>query len=127
MATIVSNALNQFKQTVTRKRPTTDYNSSDQVIADYSSTTDLVMSVVIIKNHKTNEQTSLEGVREVFPAKLIAAEDSNIQDFDLIVTSDDIFQVKNSQNKANNFIGAVSSDPSYFYCDLTYYNNDTTL
>lgn len=127
MVSIQQSARNQFGQDVTRKRPDSAYNSSGQLEFDYSSTTDTTVNIVIIKNYQSNEQLSKEGIKEIFPAKLIGDPTLDIKEYDLIVTATETFQVLNAQVKANNITGSVLSDPSYFYCDLTYFDHDTIL
>ncbi len=126
MSVIQVLARSQFGQTVTRKRPLTSTNASGHPSRNYGSLSSLSVNVVIVKNKQENQQ-KFEGLKEVFPAHLVGATDLDIQDFDLIVTATEIFQVKNAQLKANNITGAISTDPSYFYCDLDYFDHDTTI
>ena len=126
MTDIQESARGQFGQNVTRKRPSSDYNSAGQQEFDYSSTTDSTVNVVLVKNYLNNEQER-EGIKQNFPAKIFGATDLDVKDYDLIVTATETFQVLNAQIKANNITGSASTIPSYFYANLTYFDHDDTL
>jgi len=126
MSVIQVLARSQFGQTVTRKRPDQDYNASGHNELDYTSLTSSSINVVIVKSKQQNDQ-KFEGVQEHFPAHMIGATTLDVKDWDLIVTATETFQVKNAQLKADNISGTIGTDPSYFYCDLEYFDHDTTI
>lgn len=127
MVTIESAARNIMGQDVTRKRPQQDINGSGQREFNYGSLSSSVVNVLLIKHYLNNDQTSKEGLKQLFPAKLVGDISLDIKDFDLIVTATEIFQVVNAQIKANNITGLLTTDPGYFYCDLTYFDHDTVI
>lgn len=126
MVSIQEIARSQFGQNITRSRPTQSYNAGGQPKLDYTDLTSTTLNVAIVKNYAKDEQ-KLEGLKQDFPAKLFGETDLDIQEFDLIKTTTETFQVENPQIKANNITGAISTDAAYFYCDLVYFDDNLII
>ena len=123
---IVSIAITDFGKIVTIKKPTKTINSSGQMNLDYSTTTDTEATLCVIKMKLDNTQAKV-GIISDFPAYLLAETTEDVEDYDLIVTPQETFQVKNSQLKADNITQRVKTEPAYLYADLTYFDHDTVL
>jgi len=126
MTAVQELARKHFGQDVTRKRPQQDFNSAGQLELNYDVMTPATENVVIVKN-KLNNNQEIDGIKQIFPAKLFGATTLDIKDYDVIVTATEQFQVVNAQIKANSITGTVGADTPYFYCDLTYFDHDTVI
>jgi hypothetical protein len=122
MASIQELARKHFGQDVTRKRPTKSYNSSGQLDMDYSTTTDVTLNLVIIKSKADNKQEK-QGIPKLYPAYSFGKPDEDIEEWDLLVTTTETYQVLNKVVKANNITGALGYDTPYYYCDLVLFGD----